>query len=63
MATVRQGGYATVGLMAQYEVDPHFRISANLNNATDRTYLKSLFWNQSFYAAPRNASVSLNWMY
>lgn len=63
VAVVRQGGYTTVGLMAQYEINPHFRISANLNNATDKTYLKSLFWNQSFYAAPRNASVSLNWTY
>lgn len=63
VALVRQGSYATVGLMARYEVNPHFTISANVNNATDRTYLKSLFWNQSFYAAPRNASVSLNWTY
>jgi len=62
-AVVRQGSYAVVGLMAQYDVNPHFRISANVNNATDKTYLKSLFWNQSFYAAPRNAVLSLNWMY
>ena len=63
VAVVRQGGYAVVGLMAQYQINPHFSVSANLNNATDKTYLKSLFWNQSFYAAPRNASVSLNWTY
>jgi outer membrane receptor for ferric coprogen and ferric-rhodotorulic acid len=63
VALVRQGSYATVGLMARYEVNPHFAISANVNNATDKTYLKSLYWNQSFYASPRNASVNLNWIY
>lgn len=62
-AVIRQGGYTTLGLMAQYEINPHLKLSANLNNATDKTYLKSLFWNQSFYAAPRNATVSLNWTY
>jgi outer membrane receptor for ferric coprogen and ferric-rhodotorulic acid len=60
---IRQGGYTTLGLMAQYEISPHLKLSANLNNATDKTYLKSLFWNQSFHAAPRNATVSLNWTY
>ena len=62
-ALVRQGGYAVVGLMARYDINPHVSVSANLDNVTDKTYLKSLFWNQSFYAAPRNASVSVNWTY
>jgi len=59
----RQGGYTTVGLMAQYELSPQLRLSANLNNVTDKRYLTSLYWNQSFYAAPRNGSVSLTWTY
>lgn len=62
-ALIHQGGYAVLGLMAQYDIDPHLSLRANLNNATDKTYLKSLYWNQSYYAAPRNASVSLNWTY
>jgi outer membrane receptor for ferric coprogen and ferric-rhodotorulic acid len=61
--TIRQGGYASVGLMAQYEITPKLIVSANLNNVTDNRHVASLFWNQSFYAAPRNGSVSVNWRY
>jgi outer membrane receptor for ferric coprogen and ferric-rhodotorulic acid len=63
VAVMRQGGYTTVGLMAQYEITPKLILSANLNNVTDKRHLASLYWNQSFYAAPRNGSVSLNWRY
>jgi len=62
-AVIRQGSYASVGLMAQYEIDPHLRLSVNVNNLTDKRHLTSLYWSQSFHAAPRNASVSLNWTY
>jgi outer membrane receptor for ferric coprogen and ferric-rhodotorulic acid len=63
VAVIRQGAYASVGLMAQYQINPHVKLSANLNNVTDKTHLASLYWDQSFYAAPRNGSVSLNWTY
>jgi len=63
VAVIRQGGYTTVGLMAQYAITPKLMLSANLNNVTDNRHLTSLYWNQSFYAAPRNGSVSLNWQY
>ncbi len=62
-AVIRQGAYATVGLMAQYEINPHLKLTANLNNVTDKRHLASLYWSQSFYAPPRNGSVSLNWSY
>lgn len=62
-AVIRQGSYASLGLMAQYEINPHLKLSANLNNVTDKRHLSSLYWNQSFYAPPRNGSVSLNWSY
>lgn len=62
-AVIRQGAYATVGLMAQYDINPHLKLSANLNNLTDKRHLTSLYWNQSYYAAPRNGAVSLNWTY
>ena len=62
-AVIRQGAYATIGLMAQYDIRPHLTLSANVNNVTDKTYLTSLYWNQSFHAAPRNGSVSLTWSY
>lgn len=63
VAVIRQGSYATVGLMAQYDINPHLKLNANLNNVTDKRHLTSLYWDQSYYAAPRNASVSLNWTY
>jgi outer-membrane receptor for ferric coprogen and ferric-rhodotorulic acid len=62
-AVIRQGSYATVGLMAQYDITPHVKLSANVYNLADKRHLTSLYWNQSYYAAPRNASVSLNWSY
>jgi len=61
--TIRQGSYAVVGLMARYDIDRNFSVAANINNATDRKYLTSLYWSQSYYAAPRNASVTLSWKY
>ena len=61
--TISQGGYTTMGLMAQYEITPKLTLSTNINNVTDKRYLTSLLWTQSYYAAPRNASVSLNWKY
>ncbi|TFW30097.1 TonB-dependent siderophore receptor [Duganella callida] len=58
-----QAAYATLGLMARYEIDRHWSLSANLNNVTDKKYLTSLYWTQSLYAAPRNGSVTLAWTY
>lgn len=63
VAVIHQGSYADVGLMAQYDINPHLKLSANLNNVTDKRHLASLYWDQSFYAPPRNATVSLNWTY
>lgn len=60
---VRQSAYAVVGLMARYDIDRQWSVSANLNNLTDQKYIASLYWDQAYYAAPRNASLSLNWKY
>ncbi|HBX55345.1 TonB-dependent siderophore receptor [Pseudomonas sp. UBA2684] len=60
---IEQDDYALVGLMAAYDIDPNWSISANLNNLTDEKYLSSLYWEQGFYAAPRNASMTVSWKY
>lgn len=52
-----------VDLMARYQLGKQWSVSAQVNNLTDRKYLTSLYWTQSYYAAPRNYSVSLNWTY
>ncbi|MHA6491831.1 TonB-dependent siderophore receptor [Pseudomonas borbori] len=60
---IKQDAYALVGLMAAYDIDPSWTVSANLNNLTDEKYLSSLYWEQGFYAAPRNASMTVSWKY
>ncbi|MFZ6769879.1 TonB-dependent siderophore receptor [Undibacterium sp. Di26W] len=60
---IRQDSYATMNLMARYDVNQNFSITANLNNVSNEKYLTSLYWSQSYYAAPRNGSVTINWKY
>lgn len=62
-ARAEQDGYALVNLMASYAIDPNWTVSANLNNLTDEKYFTSLYWDQAFYGAPRNASMTLSWAY
>ena len=60
---VREPSLLLVDLMASYRLNTHWSVSAQVNNLTDRKYLTSLYWTQSYYAAPRHYSVSLNWAY
>lgn len=62
-ATARQDAYALLDLMARYELGAQLSLTAQLHNATDRRHLNSLMWSQSFYGAPRSASVSLAWQH
>ncbi|KQQ36227.1 TonB-dependent receptor [Duganella sp. Leaf126] len=61
--TTTQSSYAVLGLMARYAFDRHLSLAINLNNVTDKKYLTSLYWTQSYYAAPRNGSATLTWTY
>lgn len=58
-----QDAYGLVNLMASYEIDRNWAVSANLNNLTDEKYLTSLYWSQAYYGAPRNASMTVSWNY
>ena len=58
-----QDAYGLVNLMASYEIDRNWTVSANLNNLTDEKYLSSLYWTQAYYGAPRNASMTVSWNY
>ena len=60
---IRQDAYTLINLMARYDIDKNLSVSANLNNVTDEKYFNSLMWAQSYYGAPRNFSVTLNWKY
>lgn len=61
--SAEQDAYALVNLMASYDIDPNWSVSANLNNLTDEKYLSSLYWTQAYYGAPRNASMTVSWKY
>ena len=58
-----QDAYAVVDLMASYDIDRNWSVSANLNNVTNEKYLTSLYWTQAYYGAPRNVSATLTWKY
>ncbi len=62
-ARIRQNAYTLVNLMARYEFSPRVSATLNVNNVTDEKYLTSLYWDQSYYGAPRHANVTLNWTY
>ncbi len=59
--TTRQGAYGLLGLVANYDFDKNLSATLNLNNVTNQKYLTSLYWTQSYYGAPRNAMLTLNW--
>jgi outer membrane receptor for ferric coprogen and ferric-rhodotorulic acid len=58
-----QKQYALVDLMARYEFDDHWSLTANLRNLTDVKYVTSLMWEQGFYGAPRTVSATLGWRF
>jgi outer membrane receptor for ferric coprogen and ferric-rhodotorulic acid len=61
--TSRQAAYAVFNLMARYDLSKQLSVALNINNVFDKKYLASLYWSQSYYAPPRNTTVSLNWRY
>lgn len=60
---IRQDAYALLGLMARYDFAPRWNLGVNIDNVTGEKYLPSLYWEQGFYGAPRNASVSLGYRF
>lgn len=60
---IEQEAYATLQLFANYRMNEQLSFSVNGKNLTDEKYISSLYWDQGFYAAPRNFSVSVNWRY
>lgn len=63
IGTIRQGSYATVQLHGRYDVSDRLAVTVNVGNATDRKYLQSLYWDQSFYAPPRNVTAAIQWRF
>lgn len=61
--TAYQGGYSVLNLMASYDISKNLTLSASLNNVLNKQYLTTVYWSQSYYAAPINGTVSLRWKY
>lgn len=62
----KQESYATVNLLANYEIDKHWSAALNLYNVTNKKYFNSLQFagfGQAFYAAPLNGAATLTWKY
>jgi outer-membrane receptor for ferric coprogen and ferric-rhodotorulic acid len=60
--TVRQGGYATANAFAAWEFKPGLTLRGNVNNITNHKYINSLYI-ASYYAAPRNYTVSMDYRF
>ena len=58
-----QAAYALVGLMATYDIDPHWSTQLNLDNLTNEKYLQSVRYGQSNYGSPRNVTASVSWKF
>ncbi len=61
LTTIRQKAYGVLDLMAGIDLSNRVRMTVNVRNVLDQTYLTSLMWNQSYYAAPRSVSVRLGY--
>lgn len=58
-----QDGYATLDLMARYDLGRHVALGVNLKNVTDAKYLTSLTFDQGYYAAPRSVLGTISLRY
>ncbi|SDF79910.1 outer-membrane receptor for ferric coprogen and ferric-rhodotorulic acid [Sphingomonas carotinifaciens] len=52
-ARITQGGYALVDLFGAYDLTDHVRVGVNVRNLTNKNYLSSLTFTQSYYGPPR----------
>lgn len=50
---ITQDGYATVDLMARYELTPRVALSANVRNVNDAKALSAINYDQGYFIAPR----------
>lgn len=58
--TVRQDAHLTLNAFARWQITDRLNASLNVHNITDEKYLTSLY-QVGYYAAPRNASVSIGY--
>ena len=59
LGRIEQDAYATLQLQAGYQLTDNLELQANIANVADEKYLTSLYWEQAYYAAPRNYTLTL----
>lgn len=59
---VYQDSYALVNAFAAYAIQPNITVRANVANIGDEKYITSLY-DVSYYGAPRNYSLSVDWRF
>ncbi|RZM09008.1 MAG: TonB-dependent receptor, partial [Sphingomonas sp.] len=62
-ATIREGGYALLDLLARYEVTSRVSVSANVRNVTNTKYLTALNFAGGYYGAPRTVLGTISVRY
>ncbi|WP_340677861.1 TonB-dependent siderophore receptor [Paraglaciecola sp.] len=60
---VDQGAYATIDAFARYQLNSNIDLAINVSNLADKKHLTSLYWTQSYYAAPRQLQATIAWRY
>ncbi len=63
LVLITQDSYAVVDVMGGVDLTDRVRATVNVRNLFDETYLTSLMWNQSYFGAPRSASVRLDYRF
>lgn len=63
LGVIRQDSYALLNLVASYRLTEAVKATVRVNNVTDEKRLTSLYWEQAFYGAPGNVSVSLSYAF
>ena len=57
---IRMSGYMLTNLMARYDLNKNFSVTARVNNLFDKTYYRQFgFYNGLIYGEPRNVMVNL----
>jgi len=56
---IKQDAYSVLAAYISYKPVKQLELALNLDNLTDEKYLTSLYWDQAFYARPREISASM----
>jgi outer membrane receptor for ferric coprogen and ferric-rhodotorulic acid len=60
---ISQDDYAVIGGYASYALSDSLNLTLNVDNVADEKYLSSVKYEQSYFAEPRNYSLTLRWEY